>query len=57
MWVDQIVEQVRCARREYAGQFGFDLHAMAADLRKREQQHSARIVSFPSKPAKRRKTA
>jgi hypothetical protein len=30
---------------------------MAADLRKREQQHSARIVSFPSKPAKRRKTA
>jgi hypothetical protein len=30
---------------------------MAADLRKREQQHSTRIVSFPSKPAKRRKTA
>ena len=57
MWVDQIVEQIRGARREYSAQFGFDLHAMAADLHKREQDHVARVVSLPPKPAKRRKTA
>ena len=54
---DQIVEQVRSARREYAAQFGFDLQALAADLRNREQKHAGRIVSFPPKPARRRKTA
>jgi len=57
MQVDQIVEQVRSARREYAAQFGFDLQALAADLRNREQKHAGRIVSFPPKPARRRKTA
>jgi hypothetical protein len=57
MWVDQIVEQVRSARREYAEQFGFDLQALAADLRQREKQHVGRVVSFPPKPATRRKTA
>ena len=57
MWVDPIVEQVRSVRREYVEQFGFDLNALAADLRQREQRHSGKIVSFPPKPAKRRKTA
>jgi hypothetical protein len=57
MKADPVVEEVRRARREYAEQFGFDLRAIAADLRKREQEHAERLVSFPPKPARRRKTA
>ena len=57
MLADPIVDQVRRVRREYAEQFGYDLRALAADLRKREQQHVERLVSFPPKPAQRRKTA
>ena len=54
---DPIVDQVRRVRQEYAEEFGYDLRSLAADLRKREQQHAERLVSFPPKPAQRRKTA
>lgn len=54
---DPIVDEVRRIRQEYAKQFAYDLRAMAADLRKHEQQHPDRLVSFPPKPARRRKTA
>ncbi len=54
---DPIVEEVRRFRQEYARQFDYDLKAMAADLRKREQQHPERLVAFPPRPARRRKTA
>ncbi len=49
---DPIVEEVRRIREEYAKQFGYDLHAMAAYLRKREQDHRDRLVTFPPKPAR-----
>jgi len=54
---DPIVDEVRRIRQAYAKQFAYDLRAMAADLRKHEQQHPDRLVSFPPKPARRRKTA
>jgi hypothetical protein len=54
---DPIVEEVRRVREEYAKQFDYDVRAMADDLRKREQQHSNRLVSFPAKPARRKETA
>ena len=47
---DPIVEEVRRVRQEYARQFNYDLHAIAADLRKQEQEHPERLVSFPAKP-------
>ncbi len=49
MWTDPIVEEVRRARQEYARQFNYDLHAIAADLREAEQEHAERLVSFPPK--------
>ena len=52
-----IIEEVRRVRQEYTQSFAYDLRAVAADLRKREQQHPERLVSFPRKPARRRKTA
>lgn len=57
MEADPIIEEVRRIRQEYAQRFGYDLRAVAADLRKREQQHPERLVSFPPKPARGKKTA
>jgi hypothetical protein len=57
MQADPIVEEVRRARQDYAARFGYDVRAVAADLRRLEQQHPERLVTFPPKPAPRRKTA
>ncbi|MFH1024499.1 MAG: hypothetical protein V1809_14050 [Planctomycetota bacterium] len=54
---DPIVDEVRLIRHEYAKQFAYDLRAIAADLKKYEQRHPDRLVSYPPKPARRRKTA
>ena len=54
---DPIVEEVRRIREEYAKQFDYDLSAMAADLRKREQDHRDRLVTFPPKRARKRDSA
>ena len=57
MLADPIVEEVRRVRQEYAKRLNYDLHAIAADLRKQEQEHSERLVSFPPKsPRKTRGT-
>jgi len=52
---DPIVEEVRRIRQEYAKRFNYDLHAIAADLRKGEQEHPERLVSFPPKPTRKRR--
>jgi hypothetical protein len=57
MDMDPIVEEVRRVRQEYAKQFGYDLRALAADLRKHEEHHSERLVSFPPKHVHQEKTA
>ena len=57
MFVDPIVEEVRRARQEYAKQFNYDLRAIAADLKEREQRHPQRLVAFPPKAARKRQTA
>lgn len=54
---DPIVDEVRRVREEYAKQFAYDLDAMADDLRKREQEHRERLVTFPPKPARQRDSA
>lgn len=53
MWIDPIVEEVRRVRQEYAQQFNYDLHAIAADLRRQEQEHPERLVSFPPRSPRR----
>ena len=54
---DPIVEEVRQIRHDYARRFGFDLRAIAADIRDKEREHPDRLVSFAPRPARRRKTA
>jgi hypothetical protein len=54
---DPVVDEVRQIRHAYAKRFGFDLRAMAADLRRKEQDHPDRLVSFEPKAVQRLKTA
>ena len=54
---DPVVDEVRRIRHAYAKQFGFDLRAMVADLRRKEKAHPARLVSFDPKPVRHLKTA
>jgi hypothetical protein len=46
---DPIVEEVRKHRQEYASQFGGDLDAMVADLRKIQATCGHQVVRRPAK--------
>jgi hypothetical protein len=49
---DDIVDEVRKAREEYARRFNFELHAMCADLRRQQALSQAPIVSLPKRPVR-----
>jgi len=49
MWTDEIVEETRKARDEYAAKFNYDLDAIYRDLKKQEEQSAEKFVSLPSK--------
>jgi len=52
MWEDEIVEEIRKLREEYAASFGFDLEAIYQDLKEREKQRRRMIVFLePKEPA------
>ncbi len=46
IWKDEIVEEVRQVREEYAARFGYDLDAICRDLQEQERQSTRHIVSF-----------
>ena len=46
MHKDPIVEEVRQHRHEWAAKFGYDIEAMAADLKRREAHLRRRGVKF-----------
>jgi len=54
---DPIVEEIRLIRQEHAKRFNYDLHAIVADLRRREQQHPERLISLPPKRPRGKKPA
>ncbi len=41
---DTIVDEVRQAREQYAGRFGFDLDTIYRDLKERERQGEFQVV-------------
>lgn len=49
MWRDEIVEEVRKARDEYAAKFNYDLRAIAQDLREKQEASGKTIVRLKSK--------
>ena len=50
MWVDEIVEEIRRIREEYAKSFDYDLDAIFLDLRQKEAKRGREIVSLSRKP-------
>jgi len=49
MWVDEIVEETRKARSEYAAQFEYDIAAIVADAKEKEKHSDRPVLSRPSK--------
>lgn len=47
---DTIVDEVRKAREEYAAKFNFDLDAICADLRRKQQLAGGPVVTLPKRP-------
>jgi hypothetical protein len=48
---DPIVEAVRREREKYAASFNYDVHAMAADLRRQQEQAGRKTVrGAPRRP-------
>ncbi len=50
MWIDEIVEEIRRIREEYAKSFDYDLDAIFADLRKKEAESGKEVVTLSRKP-------
>ncbi len=44
MWEDPIVAEVRAVREKLAAEFGFDVKAIFADLRKRQGSLGGRLI-------------
>jgi hypothetical protein len=47
MWSDEIVEEVRKARDEYAAQLNYDLEAIFKDIKQKEEKTDREVVSLP----------
>ena len=47
---DPIVAEVRKVRDAHAAKFNYDLHAICADLRKKQESCGHEVVSLPPKP-------
>jgi hypothetical protein len=47
MWTDEIVEDVRKTREEYAAKFNYRLEAIYEDLKQQGKQSQRKIVSLP----------
>jgi len=52
MWKDEIVEEVRKARDEFAAKFNYDMDAIYKEIKKQEAESTRKFVSFPPKRIK-----
>ena len=49
MWKDEIVEEVRKAREEFAAKFNHDIDAIYREIKRQEAESKRKFVSFPPK--------
>jgi len=49
MWKDEIVEEVRKVRDEYAAKFNYDLDAIYKDIKEQGKMTRRKVVSLPPK--------
>ena len=52
MWKDEVVEEVRKARDEFAAKFNYDMDAIYREIKKQEAESDREFVSFPPKRVK-----
>ncbi|MGH9948146.1 MAG: hypothetical protein ACRD6X_13235 [Pyrinomonadaceae bacterium] len=52
MWKDEIVEEVRKARDEFAAKFDYDMDAIYREIKRQEAESERKFVSFPPKRIK-----
>ncbi len=57
MWKDEIVEELRRARDEYAARFNYDIAAICADIRRRQQLNGRNVVKQSPLLSNQAKTA
>ena len=57
MFKDPIVDEVRSVRQKHAAQFKFDLKKIAEDLNKNQERSKRKVVSYPPKTPKLKKSA
>ncbi len=50
MWTDEIVEEIHQIREAYAKSFNYDLDAIFADLRKKQDESGKEVVNLSRKP-------
>jgi hypothetical protein len=50
MGVDEIVEETRKARDEYAAKFNYDISAIVADVKEKEKHSERPVVTRAPKP-------
>jgi hypothetical protein len=55
MWKDEIVEEVREARRAHAAAHGHDLRQIFADLKSKEEASGLPVVTLQPRPARNRR--
>ena len=48
-WNDEIVDEVRRARNEYAEKFNYDIAAICADIRRKQAESKRKVVSLEQK--------
>lgn len=53
MWKDEITEEVRKTRDEYAAKFDYDLDAIYQDTKKQEENSKRKVVSLKPKKVER----
>jgi hypothetical protein len=52
MWNDEIVEEIRRMRDEYAARFNYDLVMIYDDLKEQQTHTEHKIISLPPKKPK-----
>ena len=51
MWKDEIVEEIHRIREEYAQSFNYDLNAIFADLRKKQEESGREVITLCREPS------
>ena len=57
MWEDEVVEEVRAARRAHAAAHGHDLRRIVADLKRKQDAAGRPAVTLEPRPPRQRKRA